>query len=122
MFGDKITWVKPAIGIPAVAGADEGGNEFAHLEMEMSKVTPAARADGGYALPAPHLVSSFHKKTIAVRVVGLHVSARAVLLERMQHDNHVAPAWPTFAGKKNGARSHSIDWVAEIGVLAADTI
>ena len=55
-------------------------------------------------------------------VVGLKVTASAVLLERVQNDDDVAPARSAVACQQNAAVGHGVNRIAEVGIFTADAV
>ncbi len=122
MLLDERARIEPAAGVFPIAGADKGSAEFAHLEMEMSKVAAMGRAHSGDLLSALHSVSGVHQNGFNMSVVRLHISARALFQIGVQDDDDVAPARSAFAGEQHAPVGHGVDRVAQVAVLAADPV
>ena len=55
-------------------------------------------------------------------VIRLNVAARAILLDRMQDNDDVAPTRSTITREQNAAISDGVNGIAEVGIFPADPV
>lgn len=122
MLLDELARIDPAARIFAVTKANEGCGEFSHLEMQVSEVTAASVSDGRDLLPAPNIMLRCHEDGLEVRVVRLHIFARAVLFDHVQDDNDVAPSRAAFLRKDHSAVGDRENGIAQVTIFAADPV
>ena len=115
-------------GINAVHGA--GGVVARHagllaerldgLEMQVCQVVAIGGADGADLLPTCHQLAGAHLACIQVGIKGLNDFVAAG--QAVGNDNDVAPALVGLAAVGHKAACCGIDWLAQVGVLTADSI
>src|SRR5207248_10047299 len=109
MFRYEIARIQPTVCLFAVTGANKWRDEFAHFKMEMREILTISRANGCDLLAAPHVIPCIDQYLVAMAIIRLHVAARAILLDCVQHDDDVAPARSSIAAVKNHAPVFQID-------------
>ena len=122
MFRDEIARIQPAGCLFAVTGANKWRNEFAHFKMEMREILTVSRANGCDLLAATHVIPRIDQYLVAMAIIRLNVAARAILLDRMQDNDDVAPARSSIAREQNAAISHGVNRIAEVGIFPADSV
>ena len=122
MGRNKCARIEPAGGVIAVTRPDERRRELADLDMEMRPITAPGRADRRDRLAANNPVFRLYQDRFDMGVVRLHKFSRAVLRVSVENDNDVAPAGTAFAGENNLAVGDRENRIAEIAVLAADSV
>ena len=73
-------------------------------------------------LPARHCLTAAHQNGVEMPIERVDVLDGAVLPISMPHNDHVSPAQVTVARKHHDPRADAVNWIAEIGVSAADPI
>ena len=122
MLFDERRRIEPAARVVTITRPDEWRNEFAHLEMEMRKISPIGCPNRGDLLTASHVLARMHQHLIDMSVIRLHIRTRAIVDLGMQHDDDVAPSRATIAREQNASIRDAINRIAQIAVFAADAV
>ena len=122
VFLDESGRVDPAARIASIARADERGEEFSHLKMQVRPVTAIGVSDRGDLVAAPDFLADLDKDLVQVAIIRLHIFPLQVLHVGMENDDDVAPAGAAVAREKDAAVGHRVNGIAEIAILTADAI
>lgn len=122
MAFDKLCRINPAARVLVITRADERRDKFAHFKMEMRKIPAVRGPDGGDLLTAFHGFAQMNQHVLNVAVVGLHVFAFAIFKISVEQNNDVAPARPAVARQQHSTIRDRVNRVAEVAILAANSI
>ena len=75
--------------------------------MQMGEITPFGGANGRDLLAATNTVACAHQYFFHMTVKRLHESPLLMIKVSVQHDNHIAPAWPAVTRQEE---QESIIW------------
>src|SRR5207248_9688573 len=119
---DKLCRINPTARVLAITGPDERREELAHFKMEMREIAAIGGADGCDLLTALHGFAGMHQHVLQVPIVRLHIFAFTVFEIGVKQDDDVTPAGTAIARKQRASVSDHVNRIAEIAVLAADSI
>src|SRR6266571_2396522 len=119
---DEFCRVHPSARVFAITGTDERRDEFAHLEMKMGEVTGFGGSDSRNLLAALHCLTRVHQHVLHVPIIRFHIPPFAVFQIRVEQNDNVAPAGAAVAGEQDASVSDRVNRIAEVAVLAADSI
>ena len=122
MAGDEGARVDPSASVFPIARPDKWRCEFAHLEMKVRPITTVSRSDRGDLFAALHFLFSLNQDRFDVAVIRLHELPRAVLFVGVQDDYDVAPAGTGFVRENHLPVGDGKNRIAEVAVLAADSV